>query len=108
MLKKALLGVAMLVTVGTGFASASPACSPWYMPQGNYYDRFVRDWVRLYLRRDPTQKEVLLISNQLRSGMSAEAVQANILASPEYVRRNNNNNILWGRNVVADVLGRPA
>ena len=105
MLKKLLLSAVVLGSVAAGRASACPD-PPHFGFGGSYYERVARDWVRLYLRRNATAYEVLLITNQLRSGMSPEAVQANILASDEYYRLAGFNNIAWGQRVVADTLGR--
>lgn len=72
------------------------------------WERWARDWVRLYLRREATERDLLVIMNQLRSGVSPLAVQANILASPEYYRQCNWNLNVWARQMIADALGRPA
>ncbi len=105
MWKKLILGTVIAISAGAG---TSQAYSPWYLPPDYYYQRLARDWVRLYLRRNPTQREVLLITNQLRNGASADAAQANILSSNEYFRLAGNNNAAFIRSLMNDVLARPA
>ena len=104
MLKHIVLGAAIMLTLGAG---AAPAFPPHSRPSNRPYQQLASDWVQLYLRRSATQREILLISNQLRSGMSPNAVQANILSSPEYFRRTGSNINVWASSVVQDVLGRP-
>jgi hypothetical protein len=103
MWKRLILGVVIGLSAGTG---TSQAFSPWRYTMDAYYQRLARDWVRLYLRRNPTPREVLLITNQLRNGASADAVQANIIASNEYFRRAGGLNATFIRSLMFDVLGR--
>lgn len=103
MFKKILLVTALLFTAGAGVSQAQ-----WFRPPDNYYQRVARDWVQLYLGRNPTQREVLLIVNQLRAGASSSEVQANILGSEEYYIRSGRNLNTWANRIVADSLGRPA
>jgi hypothetical protein len=113
MLKNISLGIALLLGVGAGVAPAQPSMwrqRPQQNPQQTQsrYERWATDWVRLYLRRNPTQNELLLLVNQLRNGANPLSVQANILASDEYIRRSGNSQIAWANSMVADTLGRPA
>lgn len=104
MLKKCLLGVALMLGAGADFASAQP-----YQRAGRVdrYEQRAIDWMQLYLRRNPTRYEVLQITNQLRSGLSPLEVQAWILSSSEYIRRSGNGVYTWANSMVADALGRP-
>jgi len=99
-----ILAAAALLTLATSGSMAQPGSRG--MMNDRYYQRVAAEYVQLYLRRNPTQYEVLLVTNQLRSGMSAHAVQANILGSDEYYRANNRNLNAWAQRVVSDTLGR--
>ena len=103
MWKKLILGVVIGLSAGAG---TSQAFSPWRYSMNTYYERLARDWVRLYLRRNPTPREMLMITNQLRSGVSPNAAQANILSSNEYFRRSGGANGTFIRSMMFDVLGR--
>lgn len=96
------------ITVGAAFAQPPGRGSAGSrgMINDRYYEKIATEWVQLYLKRNPTAQEVLLIKNQLRSGASGNAVQANILGSDEYYRRVNRNLNTWSQSVVQDVLGR--
>jgi len=109
MLKNISLGIALLLGVGAGVAPAQPSMWRQRSQQNqNRFERWATDWVRLYLRRNPTQNELLTLVNQLRNGADPLSVQANILSSNEYIRRSGNSQIAWANSMVADTLGRPA
>jgi hypothetical protein len=101
------LGLALLFGGSEAAVAATVFPPAGYQPERRW-ERWARDWVRLYLRRDATERDILVIVNQLRRGVSPEAVQANILASPEYFGRCNWNLNIWARQMIADALGRPA
>lgn len=61
-------------------------------------ERLAIGWVSNYLGRLPTPFEVNLVKNQLLSGTSPLAVQANILASNEFFAR-------WGNNPQGFIQG---
>lgn len=97
--------------VGLSGVSSLPAATvfpPSYSYPERRWERMAREWVRLFLRREATERDILVIVNQLRRGVSINAVQANILASPEYFRRCQWNLNVWARQMIADALGRPA
>lgn len=106
MLKRFVLGAVLALTAGTGVSQAYPLFWNWGYGGNPYYRSLAIGWVRLYLRRNPTAWEVLLIENQLDAGFTADQVQANILASNEYYVRAGGNNFRFIQNMVADVLGR--
>lgn len=111
MFRNITLGVAILLGVGAGFSPAQPSMRGRPQPsrpQPSFTrdERLVIDWMQLYLRRNPTQRELLTFVNQLRSGMDPNAVQANIVASNEYIRRSGNSPNTWAISMVADTLGR--
>lgn len=111
MWKKMILGAILTVTAGVGVAEAQYPGMPYrrnHYPQERYYERMARQWMRLYLNRQPTAREVLLISAQLRSGNTHEEVQANIISSQEYYRKGNYNMSNFIRHLYLDVLGRHA
>lgn len=102
-----------LLALALGFGGVSSLPAETVFPPSFYYperrwERMAREWVRLYLRREATERDILVIVNQLRRGVSINAVQANILASPEYFRRCQWNLNIWARQMIADALGRPA
>src|SRR5262245_24723770 len=107
MFRNAILGLAMLLGIGAGLAPAQPSIRPRPQPTMSRFERLATEWTQLYLRRNPTQRELLMMVNQLRSGASANEVQATILSSPEYIRRSGNALYTWANSMVADVLGRP-
>ncbi len=102
MIRKFVLGIALALVTATGISYARP---PAHSIDSRFH-RLAREWVQLYLRRNPTQYEVLLIANQLRAGYSPLKVQANIMATDEYFRNAGNNNFKFIQRMVADVLGR--
>src|SRR5262245_32541266 len=104
MWKKLFIGAALLLTAGTSISHAVPPS--WYRPPERYYEKVASDWVQLYLRRNATQREILQITNQLRSGVSPNEVQATILSSSEYYRKSGGNITNWAGWVISDVLGR--
>src|SRR5437870_46111 len=107
MLKRFILGTMLMLSAAAGVSHAQPLRTrpPTSM---NRYERLANEWVQLYLRRNATPREVLMMTNQLRAGMSANEVQATILSSPEYFRRAGGNINTWANWVVNDVLGRPS
>ncbi len=105
--RSALIALALFVG-GVKSLPAETVLPPSYFYPERRWERMARDWVRLYLRRPPTEREILMIVNQLRRGVSVNAVQANILASAEYFRGCQWNLNVWARQMIADVLGRPA
>jgi len=112
MWKRILLGAVLTIGLLPAFASAQyPSMhnhrrNPF--PQETYYEKMANQWVRLYLNRLPTQREVLLITAQLRSGKTHEEVQANIISSDEYYRKSGYNMSNFIRKLFLDVLGRNA
>ena len=70
--------------------------------------RLVNEWYNAYLGRQPQAQEAARLVLQLRNGTSAEVIQANILASPEYYRLNGNTPQGFIAGVYRDVLNRPA
>src|SRR5258708_40125822 len=92
MFKNIVMGIALMLGVGAGLA---PAQSYGTMRRGDQYERLAIDWVRLYLRRNPTPQELLLMTTQLRSGMDPNAIQPNILSSNEHIRRSGNSPNAW-------------
>src|SRR5262249_5766998 len=106
MFRKFFLGLALALTFATAHAVASPPEPAGRYHSDRYYEKLAFDWVRLYLNRDPSPREVLLIGNQLRSGMSQQAVQANILGSDEYFRLSGRQTGAFVRRLYADVKGQ--
>jgi len=104
MFKNITLGIALMLGLGADFAPAQFRYGA--VGRGDRYDRRATEWIQLYLRRNPTPFEVLQIANQLRSGMSADEVQAGILSSNEYIRRSGGGLYAWANSMVADALGR--
>ena len=70
--------------------------------------RLVNEWFNAYLGRQPQAQEAARLVLQLRNGTSAEVIQANILASPEYYRLNGNTPQGFIAGLFRDVLNRPA
>jgi hypothetical protein len=70
--------------------------------------RLVNEWYNAYLGRQPQAQEAARLVLQLRNGTSAEVIQANILASPEYYRRSGNTPQGFIAALFRDVLNRPA
>jgi len=106
MLRKLFLGAAIGLTLVSAHAVAAPPETARRYHSDRYYEKLAFDWVRLYLNRDPSPREALLIVNQLRSGMSQQAVQANILASDEYFRLSGRQTGAFVRRVYGDVNGQ--
>lgn len=111
MWKQLVLGTVLTVTLGTGLVQAQfPGMANPYrrnpFPQETYYEKMANQWVRLYLNRAPTPREMVLLTSQLRTGKTHEEVQANIISSDEYYRKSNQSFAIFLRNVFADVLGR--
>src|SRR2546423_14913125 len=105
MLKKFILGTIIMLSAAACVSQAQPLRTrpPTSM---NRYERLASEWVQLYLRRDATPREILMMTNPLRAGMSANEVQATILSSPEYFRQAGGNINTWAKLVGNDVLGR--
>lgn len=64
-----------------------------------------RSWTQGYLRREPTPSDTPPVRS-LRSGASADQVQAGILASDEYFQRAGGTRPAYVRQLYVDVIGR--
>jgi len=107
-----VLGSAILtITIGAGIALAQyPYMPNPYrrnpFPQETFHERLANQWVRHYLNRSATSRDLTVIMSQLRAGRTHEEVQANIIASDEYFRRSGNSMTNFVRRAIIDVTGR--
>lgn len=69
-------------------------------------DQQIRGWYLMYLARLPRAEEVQAWLNQINVGKSLGLVQLEILASPEYYQRFNNNPTLFVQSIYQPILGR--
>ena len=69
-------------------------------------DQQIRGWYLMYLGRVPTAVEVQAWLNQVALGKALGVVQLEILASPEYYQRFNNNPLLFVQSIYQPILGR--
>ncbi|MCE9532203.1 MAG: hypothetical protein K8T89_13950 [Planctomycetes bacterium] len=108
------IGLLALILTATGFLESQAVAQVIIVPardpikeREEYNQRLATDWVRIYLGRKPTEKELALMMQRLRTGASPAAVQASILSSDEYYKKYGNTQAFIN-GVFQDVLGRKA
>lgn len=80
----------------------------WVREREEYQERLANEWVKTYLGRQPTEKELSILRQRLRTGANPLAVQSSILSSDEYYKKcgGTTNGFIHG--LFMDVLGRKA
>jgi hypothetical protein len=78
----------------------------WIREREMYNERLATDWVKSYLGRKPTEKELATLMQRLRTGTSPLAVQGSVLSSDEYYKKNGSTTKSFINAVFVDVLGR--
>jgi hypothetical protein len=74
----------------------------------DYFSRVTSDWVKAYLGRKPSEKELAILMQRIRTGTDPLVVQATILSSDEYFKKHGSNTQGFINGLFADVLGRKA